>query len=72
MAALLFAAAHLPGQPPDAWNPALLVPLLTVNAAAGMIMGWLFMRYGLISAISAHFVADVVQLVIPRLAASVG
>lgn len=63
LAALVFAAAHLPGQPPDALNPALLVPILTFNAAAGMIMGWLFMRYGLISAISAHFVADVVQVV---------
>ena len=72
VAALLFAAAHLPGQPPDAWNPALLVPILAVNAAAGMIMGWLFMRYGLISAIGAHFVADLVQFVIPRLAALVG
>ena len=72
LAALVFAAAHLPGQPPDAWNPVLLVPILTVNAAAGMIMGWLFMRYGLISAIGAHFVADAVQLVIPRLAALAG
>lgn len=35
-----------------------------------MIMGWLFMRYGLMSAISAHFVADVVQVV--GLAALVG
>jgi hypothetical protein len=69
LAALLFAAAHLPGQPPDMWNPVMLVPMLTVNAASGMIMGWLFMRYGFISAISAHFVADVVQLVIPRLVA---
>ncbi len=72
LAALLFAAAHLPGQPPDAWNPALLIPILTVNAAAGMIMGWLFIRYGLISAIGAHFVADVVQGVIPRLVAVIG
>lgn len=70
LVALLFAAAHLPGQPPEAWNPAVLVPLLSFNAAAGMIMGWLFMRYGLISAISAHFVADVVQVV--GLAALVG
>ena len=63
LAALIFAAAHLPGQPQDAWNPAVLVPILTVNAAAGMIMGWLFIRYSLISAIGAHFVADVVQVV---------
>lgn len=72
LAALLFAAAHLPGQPADAWNPTLLVPILTVNAAGGVIMGWLFMRYGLISAVSAHFVADVVQGVIPRLVAVIG
>lgn len=69
MAALFFAAAHLPGQPPDVWNPALLVPMLTVNAASGMVMGWLFMRYGLISAIGAHFVADAVQVSIPGLVA---
>jgi len=63
LASLLFAAAHLPGQPPQAWNPAVLVPLLTFNAAAGMAMGWLFMRYGLLSAICAHFGAGVVQVV---------
>jgi membrane protease YdiL (CAAX protease family) len=40
-----------------------------VNAASGMVMGWLFMRYGLISAIGAHFVADAVQVVIPGLVA---
>lgn len=63
LASLLFAAAHLPGQPPDAWSPAVLGPLLSFNAAAGMTMGWLFMRFGLLSAISAHFAADVVQVV---------
>jgi len=72
LAALLFASAHLPGLPPQAWNPAMLVPILSVNAAAGLIMGWLFMRYGLVSAIGAHFVADVVQGVIPRLVALIG
>lgn len=72
LAALLFASAHLPGLPPEAWNPAMLVPILSVNAAAGLIMGWLFMRYGLVSAIGAHFVADVVQGVIPRLVALIG
>lgn len=71
-ASLLFAAAHLPGLPADAWDPALIVPIITVNAAAGMLMGWLFMRYGLVSAICAHFVADVVQGVLPRLVALMG
>jgi hypothetical protein len=69
LAALLFAAAHLPGQPPEVWNPALLVPLLAVNAASGMVLGWLFMRYGLISAVGAHFVADAVQVLVPWLVA---
>lgn len=69
LAAVLFGAAHLPGLPAAAWNPALLVPIVTVNAAAGMLMGWLFMRYGLVSAICAHFVADVVQGVVPKLVA---
>jgi hypothetical protein len=63
LASLVFAAARLPGQPPEAWSPAVLGPLLTFNAAAGLTMGWLFMRYGLMSAISAHFAADVVQVV---------
>lgn len=71
LAALVFGAAHLPGLPPDAWNPALLVPIVAVNAAAGLVMGWLFMRYGLLSAIGAHAVADVVHAVIPRLVAAI-
>ncbi len=71
LAAVLFGAAHLPGLPADAWNPALLVPIVMVNAAAGMLMGWLFMRYGLVSAIFAHFVADVVHGVVPRLVAAI-
>jgi membrane protease YdiL (CAAX protease family) len=48
------------------------VPIVTLNAAIGMVLGWLFMRYGLVSAILAHFVADVVQGVIPRLVALIG
>lgn len=72
LAALLFAAAHLPGLPAGAWNPALLVPIVAAITAGGMVMGWLFMRYGLVSAIGAHFVADVVLYVIPRLVALIG
>jgi hypothetical protein len=71
-AALIFAAAHFPGLPPGAWNPPLLAGIVLVNAGAGMSMGWLFMRYGLISAILAHSLADVVQGVIPRLVALIG
>jgi len=68
LAALIFAGAHLPnilssGQPD--WNMVILV--IVFNSLAGLIMGWLFIRYGLISAILAHFVADFVQHVIPRI-----
>jgi hypothetical protein len=68
LAALIFAGAHLPnilssGQPD--WNIVILV--IVFNSLAGLIMGWLFIRYGLISAILAHFVADFVQYVIPRI-----
>jgi len=62
----------MPGLPADAWNPALLIPILAINGTGGMIMGWLFMRYGLVSAIGAHFVADVVHGVIPRAVALMG
>lgn len=72
LAALLFAAAHFPGLPAGAWNPPLFVSIVVVNTAAGMIMGWLFMRYGLISAVFAHSLADVVQGVIPKLVALIG
>ncbi|NIV31094.1 MAG: hypothetical protein GWN58_16855 [Anaerolineae bacterium] len=30
-------------------------------------MGWLYMRNGLISAVVAHFIADVVVYVLPKL-----
>jgi membrane protease YdiL (CAAX protease family) len=69
LAALLFTAAHFPGLTADAWSPAVLIPYGTFSTAIGLVLGWLFMRYGLVSAICAHFVADVVQGVIPRLVA---
>jgi hypothetical protein len=68
LAALLFAGAHLPhmltfGTP--GWS--ILIPLVTVSSLAGIIMGWLYMRDGLISAIVAHFIVDVVVYVLPRM-----
>jgi hypothetical protein len=68
LAALLFAGGHLPhmltfGTP--GWS--LLIPLVTVSSLAGIIMGWLYMRDGLISAIVAHFIADVVVYVLPKM-----
>lgn len=57
--------------PADAWSPAVLVPYGTFSTAIGMVLGWLFMRYGLVSAIVAQFAADVVQGVIPRVVAAI-
>ncbi len=61
LAAFLFGAAHLPGQPDAAWVVPILVSIITVNGGGAILMGWLFMRYGLVAAIVAHTVADVLQ-----------
>jgi hypothetical protein len=68
LAALVFAAAHFPQLTffqTDSWG--LLIPFVMVSGGAGMVMGWLYMQYGLISAIVAHFIVDLVVYVIPRL-----
>lgn len=66
LAALLFAAAHLPGHVILGTSPwSLVIGILIFNDIAGMAMGWLYARFGLISAVLAHFVADIVGHVIP-------
>jgi hypothetical protein len=68
LAALFFAAAHLPGQvTADTATLSLVMGILIFNSVAGMFMGWLYARYGLLSAVLAHFLADVVGYVIPRI-----
>jgi hypothetical protein len=69
LAALLFAAAHLPQLTFQAYGWRLLLPFVAVSSTAGMVMGWLYQRYGLISAVVAHWMVDVVVYVIPRLLA---
>jgi hypothetical protein len=70
LAALIFACAHLPHVmstvSPD-WN--MVIMIIVFNSLGGLILGWLFIRYGLISAILSHFIADFVQHVIPRILA---
>lgn len=67
LAALLFAAAHLPGHVVLGTSPwSLVTGILVFNSIAGMAMGWLYARYGFISAVLAHFVGDLVGHVIPR------
>ncbi len=67
LAALVFAGAHLPQLTMENWI--LMIPVLMFSTGAGMVMGWLYMRYGLVSAIAAHFIADLIVYVIPRLVA---
>ena len=68
LAALVFAGAHLPPiLSVDVPNCGLVVVVVVFNGLAGVVMGWLYVRYCLLAAIFAHFIADVVQHVIPRL-----
>jgi membrane protease YdiL (CAAX protease family) len=48
-----------------------MIPFVMFSSSAGMVMGWLYMRYGLVSAIVAHFIGDLIVYVIPRLAAAI-
>ena len=69
LSALVFAAAHFPQLELQRYGLSLLIPFVVSSSGVGMIMGWLYTRYGLVSAITAHLVTDLVIYVIPRLAA---
>ena len=69
LSALVFAAAHFPQLELQRYGLSLLIPFVVTSSGVGMIMGWLYMRYGLVSAIAAHLVTDLMIHVIPRLAA---
>jgi hypothetical protein len=63
------AAAHLPHVLTFGsanWN--LLFPIVLFSMAASLTMGWIYVRYGLISAVVAHSAGDVVVYVMPRFA----
>jgi hypothetical protein len=68
LAALVFAGAHLqPVLSIDVPNWNLVILIVVFNSFAGVVLGWLYVRYCLLAAIFAHFIADFVQHVIPRL-----
>ena len=67
LSALVFAAAHFPQLELQRYGLSLLIPFVVSSTDVGMIMGGLFMRYGLVSAIAAHLVVDMVANVLPRL-----
>lgn len=62
LSAVAFAGAHLPQLTPG--GSGFLVPIVAFSTAAGMVMGWLYIRHGLISAVVGHFVADVMVYVV--------
>jgi hypothetical protein len=65
LAALAFAAMHLPQAKAFYGLSTLMVLVVLIgNGVPGVIFGWLFRRFGLISAMVAHFSADVVLHVI--------
>jgi membrane protease YdiL (CAAX protease family) len=67
-AALVFAGAHLPPLlVVDAPNWGLVILVFVFNGLAGMVLGWIFLRYSLMAAILAHFIANFIQHVIPRI-----
>jgi hypothetical protein len=68
LAALVFASAHLPHiltSGSTSWD--FLIPFVLVSSLAGVIMGWMYMRYGFICAAVAHFTIDLVVYVGPRI-----
>lgn len=68
-AALLFGALHLPQAAMIAGlSPPVVAFVLIGNGIAGMAFGWLYWRYGLVSAMVAHFSTDIVLHVIAPLA----
>lgn len=60
--AVLFALGHLPALKALVSNitPVLLMRTLVLNMAVGLVCGWLFWNYGIVSAMLAHFAADIV------------
>jgi membrane protease YdiL (CAAX protease family) len=67
IAAVCFAAAHLPGamfllgvENPAGIPPLVLSELLVLNVMVGLIAGELYMRDGLVAAVGVHFWADIV------------
>lgn len=65
---IAFASAHFPQLASyGAASSSALIGTLLGNLAVSMLYGWCFWRYGLISAITAHFALDIVLHALPAL-----
>ncbi len=64
VAAILFGAAHLPRISAGAATPAAVAFVLGGNGIVGLMCGWLYWRKGLIAAMTAHAMFDLVLYVL--------
>jgi membrane protease YdiL (CAAX protease family) len=66
LATLLFGAVHLPqaAEFGGALPASLVAYVLLGNGLGGLVFGWLYWKRGLLTAVTAHFAADVVLYVI--------
>ena len=75
LAALLFGALHfmnvaMIGLP---FTPMIILQILLLNGSIGVAFGWLYWKYGLESAMLAHFLVDVVlHVLVPLFAPALG
>jgi membrane protease YdiL (CAAX protease family) len=68
VSALVFGAIHLPQLAgAGAATSFGITATMLGNIVVGIACGWLFWKYGIISAIAAHFAIDVVLHVFPAL-----
>ncbi len=65
IAAVIFGVGHLPAvMSLTALTPLVIIRTIVLNAAGGIIFGWLYWKKGLESAMISHFSADIVLHVI--------
>lgn len=70
LAAVLFGLGHLPAtRAITPLTPMVVIRALALNGLLGIVLGYLYMRYGLETAMFAHFTADVViHVIYPQVA----
>jgi len=65
LAALLFGIGHLPATASiTPLTPLVILRAIVLNGIVGILCGWLYWQYGLVTAMIAHFCADIVLHVI--------
>lgn len=65
LVALAFGAGHLPAMSTiTALTPPVIARVFVLNGLGGVVFGWLYLRRGLLAAMLAHFMTDIVLHVI--------